>query len=529
MKLTLLRSLAILPLFSALAVLPTGCAAEDAGTADDEEDLTSITARSRTLSFEGIVYVEVGASDGVILAAAQQQTRTAFGAFREADIAVNNRELKAIDTKTFKKRAITVVDTDAVADAGRPLLEVRYTYTDDAVVAPSYARRSTTNSALLSERQVAERERVLTECTANDSDARSFPLWYGFNPGLSKCETAMKKEDALVRADRIKLGAGAENKITKSEANRLYFPITVKLGADKTAKGNTYPEYDRLYTGGITPNTLSVGLVYGMIDHHTPEGGPQEDSGYGEWVDNLNELFKVRDFNFVSIDAPEGIESATLASGKKVTGLTLPKILGWHNGDNVGLEGLSSSEESELKKIMGQRVYRHWITLESKAKVKIGSAAEKDFTYKIITYFGAESEEAPHRFGIKNSDVYIYNGHSYIGSGPLDPTRYTAADFPKSYQIFFIDGCVSYNYYHKGYIPLKEGGTKNLDLITNGLESPSWRSGYATGRLVATMINGKGASYKEMLAVSSDTDRLRVVDGELDNKWRPTKTPIVVK
>jgi hypothetical protein len=93
----------------------------------------------------------------------------------------------------------------------------------------------------------------------------------------------------------------------------------------------------------------------------------------------------------------------------------------------------------------------------------------------------------------------------------------------------FVDGCVSYNYYEKDYIPLKEGGTKNLDLITNGIEAPAYRSGYALGRFVATLINGKQASYKELLQSAAATDSLRVVDGELDNTYTPARFPITVR
>ena len=93
----------------------------------------------------------------------------------------------------------------------------------------------------------------------------------------------------------------------------------------------------------------------------------------------------------------------------------------------------------------------------------------------------------------------------------------------------FIDGCVSYNYYEKDYIPLKSGGTRNLDLITNGLEAPSWQSGYALGRFLGTLVNGKQASYLQLLQAASATDELRVVDGELDNVYSPAKTPITIQ
>ena len=150
-------------------------------------------------------------------------------------------------------------------------------------------------------------------------------------------------------------------------------------------------------------------------------------------------------------------------------------------------------------------------------------------TIKIQTYFGSESDATPHKRGIKTSDVFIYNGHSYIGYGPLDPSNFSASDFPPSYQILFIDGCVSYNYYERDYFPLKQGGSQNLELITNGLEAPSWHSGYALGRFLNVMLNGKQASYKQLLTAADDTDSLRVVDGELDNVYDPGKTPISVR
>ena len=109
-----------------------------------------------------------------------------------------------------------------------------------------------------------------------------------------------------------------------------------------------------------------------------------------------------------------------------------------------------------------------------------------------------------------------------------NPSRFTAADFPASYQILWVDGCVSYNYYHKDYIPLKAGGTKNLDIITNGVEAPSWRSGHAMGQWLIKLLDGRSSSYKDLLVAAQDTEALRVVDGELDNEFTPARFPIVI-
>jgi hypothetical protein len=158
--------------------------------------------------------------------------------------------------------------------------------------------------------------------------------------------------------------------------------------------------------------------------------------------------------------------------------------------------------------------------------VQIGTAPAQSFTLEIQAYFGSESDATPHKRAIKTSDVFLYNGHSYIGYGPLDPSNFSASDFPSSYQIIFVDGCVSYNYYEKDYLPLKSGGTKNLELITNGLEAPAWHSGYALGKFISRMFDGTQASYLDLLTAANATDSLRVVDGEIDNKYSPAATPI---
>ncbi len=105
-----------------------------------------------------------------------------------------------------------------------------------------------------------------------------------------------------------------------------------------------------------------------------------------------------------------------------------------------------------------------------------------------------------------------------------------------TYQVFNMNGCVSYNYYNRDYLPLKPGGTKNLDLVTNGLESWVNESGASTGRFVGALIDGNLNSYEAILTASQFTyygydwgmDALRVVDGELDNRFKPRLKPIAI-
>lgn len=514
-----------------LLATTAACTADSGAGGDsvqgDEDDLTSVTARSRSFQFTGTVYVEPAASDSTILQAVRTQAQTAFGPLRTAEAAVNSRELKEVDASTFAKRPVTVVDPNVPGDAGKAMLQVKYTYKDNAVVGVQYARRSSMALAVMSPSYRSQTERILRECTPNDEHSRDFSsqIWYVFEPSLEQCKTAIKAEQDKVEADRARLTDPREQ-VAKSEVERLYLPITARLGADKTNRGASYPDYHRLYKGGVKQDKLVVSLVYGLIDHDHA-GGPQADYNFGELMTTLSEVMAAGgDYKVVA--GPDAVDLAhfTLASGKKIDDPSFKDLVGLEAG-RTSLS-LSYAEKTELTKLFAERIYRKWIAIEKAVKVQIGDEAPRDFAIQYLVYYGAESDSKPHKYATKNSDVFLYNGHSSIGYGPLDPSRFTSADFPSSYQILWIDGCVSYNYYHKDYIPLKEGGTKNLDLITNGVEAPSWRSGHAMGQWLIKLLDGNGSSYRDLLVAAEDTEALRVVDGELDNEFTPARFPMTV-
>ena len=503
------------------------------GTQGEEDDLTSIFARSRTLQFVGTVYVEANATNEAILSAVRSQSQTAFGPMRTTEIAVNSRELKEVDPRTFLKRPVKVVDPNVASDPGRDMLEVKYTYNDNAVVGTRYARRTTAPLALLAPTYRSQTERVLKECTPNDAHSRDFStsLWYVFEPTVRGCAEAMQLEQKKIDADR-KLLKDKTKQVAKSDVERLYYPIQAKLGADKTNRGASFPEYARLYAGGVQPGKLVISLVFGNIDH-VASGGPSGDFNWGELMTTLEDVqASGGELKQVPVAGQPNVDLAsfTLKSGKKVERPSFKDLVGLHSG-NTGLT-IPFADKDDLEKQFSERIYKKWIGVERKVSVKNGNEAPKDVAVEFMIYFGVESEGTPHHFAIKNSDVFLYNGHSQIGFGPLDPRNFTAADFPSTYQILWIDGCVSYNYYEKDYIPLKQGGTKNLDLITNAVESPSFRSGQAMGKWLTTLLDGKSASYKDLLLAAGDTDgptdSLRVVDGEVDNDFTPAKFPMTI-
>lgn len=511
-----------------LAATAACTAGSDAGeeTQGTEDDLTSITARSRKLEFAGTVYVESNATEAQILQTVRAQTQTAFGPLRTAEIAVNSRELKEVDASRFAKRPVKVVDTAAAGAPARDMIEVKYTYTDDAVVALSYANRSSAPLALMNPSYKSQTERILRECTPNDTHAREFAssAWYIFEPGLESCKQAIRTEQAKVDAERARL-TDPRTQVSKTEVDRLYIPITAKLGADRTNRGASYPEYHRLYKGGVKQDKLVIGLVFGLIDHDA-HGGPSGDFNWGELMTAL-ELVMEAQGEFKPVAGPDTVDLArfTLASGRTVDNPSFRDLVRLKTGGSS--LRLSSADSQDLQKQFAERIYKKWLVVEKPIKVQVGNEAPRDFAIQMQMYFGADSDAKPHKYATKNSDVFIYNGHSSIGYGPLDPSRFTAADFPASYQLMWMDGCVSYNYYHKDYLPLKEGGTKNLDLVTNGLEAPAWRGGTANGRFLVSLLDPqRGGSYKDLLLAAEDTEALRVADGELDNEFTPARFPI---
>ena len=117
-----------------------------------DQELTSNTALARTLEFGGVVYVASGASDDTILSTVRRQTQSAFGALREADVAVNSRELKDVNPKSFVKTTVSVREAGAPTATARSMIRVAYKYTDTALVPKTMSRRSSLGSPVMTPR-----------------------------------------------------------------------------------------------------------------------------------------------------------------------------------------------------------------------------------------------------------------------------------------------------------------------------------------------------------------------------------------
>jgi hypothetical protein len=521
---------------SLLAVTAPGCAEDETEVGSGSDDLTSLTARERILTFEGYVYVHPEATDDAIMEAILAQTRSAFGALQLQNVMATTRELSNVDASKLVREPLTLVEADG---SEWETLRVRYLYEDQAVVPKTMSHRTALSMGLLHGDQAAQLERIYTECTKNTAEEREMgtDVWYVFEPTLEKCQAAMTAEQDAIEEARARL-TSPESQVVSEEVERLYIPITARLAPKPQAAARLYPEYDRLWAGGIEPGKLNIGLVNGMIDHPEP-GKPHhivDDSGYWEMLGEMEVILTEHpNLKIVATDPPSDLSSFTV-NGKPVTGVGFMDFINWELYDYGWPAGLNASDKLALRKLVAERINRRWISFAEDVSVRIGSGAAKDVQIVINQYFGAEEDVEPYRRAIRSNDVFMYNGHSYIGEGPLDPANFDESDFPESYQILFIDSCVSFNYYNKDYFAYKERGSKDLDTITNGLESFSDGAGVAQGRFVNALISGEQPSYKKLLSVASTTgtdyawgkDALRVVDGEIDNRYDPDKKRIKV-
>lgn len=484
-------------------VLSFGCAEE--ASSNEEDFLESVTALERNLEFESVVYVPLDSTDSNIANYIDRQARTALGSLLHSEIGVNTKELRGATPASWVKEPVDVF-SDNTHTKTRSLIRVRYKYTDKAIMPKALARRTSVPLAVLAQFTVTNEDALRVPCTANNAHSRSYPLWYELDTASPSCQSFISSEQKAVRAASSKL-SDPSKEVSEAEVARSFVPIKVRLRPTSASRVKTYPEYAKLFgaAGGVEPGKLVIGILNGPID----DGDVANDSGWTDYFDQLQALSEERKFTLVAV---EGSTPAALLPGSALD--------------------LSTFVRKRADRTLRGKVMNHWLTFEAPMRVRVANEAERDFVIKVQVNFGGTGAL---KTAIKTSDVFVYNGHSYLGGGPMSPSNFTPSDFPKSYQILWFDSCLSYNYYEKDYFPLKQqaAGTRTgmdaLELITNGLEAPSYNSGHAIGALLAGLISGTQPSYEDLLKAAIATDPLRVVDGDLDNSYKPAKTPIVLK
>lgn len=517
----------------ALALGGCGDAAVDEAPADPDE-ITGANAVARTITLKGYVLVETGASASTILETVRQQTRTYFGPLKALNIGLDDREVRNVDERTFVREPVTVIDTDRPGDTGRPMLRVRYTYTGRAVVTNTLASKRTIQVTALTGSWSSAGGDILAACvsSAHDREFGTSNLWYTFEP--EACRDWIDREVREIDAASRKLTSRA-TQVSAREAARRFLPVTAQLAAIRGQNVTRYPEYDRLLgTSDPTKTELHAYAFFGVIGDR--ESDPTDD-GYREMMYVLRNF--VRAQPAARFDAPGGTGplTALTVAGRALPSVTERQAIDWA----LGAAPPSGVSATALRQAILDVWKARYVNVSVPMTVTAGGRSHP-LTVRLHAYYGDEgsawSATARARYvdAWRNADVFVYSGHSHLGSGPLDPSNFRMADFPNRYQIMMINSCVSYNYYNAGFYPLHPGGSRNLDMVVNGIEALS-DNGHAVSTLLTTLVAGQPYSWAQvtqrMVATIPelglyDYDPLRIADGETDNTYSPRTTPFTL-
>lgn len=169
--------------------------------------------------------------------------------------------------------------------------------------------------------------------------------------------------------------------------------------------------------------------------------------------------------------------------------------------------------------------------------IELSRETDARITLQVRMFFGPSGinqDALPFHYFLKDAietaSVFVYSGHSGLGGHlnipSIESLRRFRIKFDKSnYQIFFQNGCTSYAYYNDTYFARKFSerdvkGTKNLDIVTNGLETLFAvidTSDFYLLDAVALWAEGKGALSYQRLSTLSDSKNLYGVNGDEDN------------
>ena len=528
----------------ALVAAPAACSLPspvDSAAAGGE--LTGVTSAERGIHFQSYVYVPIDASDDAIKTAIARQVKTGIGALRTPKVSLDDRAAQSnLDPSTWTRRSMTVVQGATT----RPVQRISFKYDDRAVVTNALAARSAVDFVMLADDYAQHVDPLKTDCS-DDATTDTDSLWYHYYPQGASCRARVQAELDAIAAETSALSSGssdggggnASDRIGPAEAGRWFMPVTAKLDPPKLPAENYSPEYDRLYGIGTDKSEL---VVYAFFGVDTDENNP-DDLLAQEAMKFLRTMLAAQPSFRPTRTDPYALLLDVYVDGKKIDGVTYERIFQWIV-DKSGYPsevGTDAAKIDALRRQALSKFVERWIYWELPVNVS-GSGASKDVTIQVRSFYGYEdgSAEARQRAEWRYleafwyGDVFLYNGHSHFGHGPLEPTSYGPQNFNDRYQIMLVNSCISYNYYHEDFLRMKPGGSKNLDMVVNGLPSYVLDGGVATARLLTGLIDGQQHSYLDLLSSmkldfpwgETGYDPMRVVDGELDNVFSQTKSPL---
>jgi hypothetical protein len=500
-----------------------GCAL-DTGTSID--DLTSASGLERRVRWEGFVYVTAGADEGVVKTTIQRQVKSALGALRHPEIGLSDRDaLHNLDPATWKREAITI------ATSGAQLERVHYTYEDTAVVRKGTTAATITLPLLFGD-YVARSAEIAPVCS-DDPTGAADSLWYHFAPELASCKAAMQNELDAINTASAELDPEAPE-ISQADADRRY--VTVRADLLPVAEAPPlYPEYDRLWGFGTDRTQLVVYAFFGVSEDER-NSSDLSLVEYMRFMRTLRARFPKLEVSYTN---PQAMLLDFDVAGQPIAA-SYEDVFRWVI-DNQGFPssvGSDAQKREALKQQVIDRFAERWIYWDVPVRVTRNGADARDMTVEVRAFWGYEDgtperrEHARWRYleGMWHGDVFLYQGHSHFGHGPLEPTGYSGANFPTDrYQTMLVNSCLSFNYYDTDFLAMHPGGSKNLDVVVNGLPAYWTMLGQASANYVIGLIGGEGRSWKEILQAMmvkpswapGGYDPLRVVNGELDNEYTP--------
>jgi hypothetical protein len=281
-------------------------------------------------------------------------------------------------------------------------------------------------------------------------------------------------------------------------------------------------------------------VVYQIIGIASHDGDPESerfanDMGFVEFIKSMKILADT--WSTVQVADSSSIDPLAIPFDGQTYSGSFKDLYNWAVSRYGFPTGITTDQRDAFRRAIHDHIYRKWIRLEVPLQVQSGHVL-KQMTLELRLLFGTDSGWSVRNYfreAFKNGDVVLYDGHSYIGSGPLDPGNYSAYDVASRYQIYFFNSCVSFNYYSVDFFDLKAEGSKKLDLVTNGIEVWIQGGGESMAQFTAALFSGSQHTWLKLLekAQSGSSwykhDPNRAVDGEQDNLYDPNTTPITVK
>jgi hypothetical protein len=519
----------------------TGCSGavlKSGGGGDDSADLTSVGGTTKQLDWDSFVYVTPDADTATIQAAIARQVKSSLGSLREVGIGISDRgALHNLDPAAWTRDTLAVVDT--AGHTSGSLVRVRYHYSDTALVQKTSDPGAAVSFTMLFGDYAAGAAALQPACVDEATDGDS--IWYHFAPGQSACRSLISTENAAINRDLTALPPSTSPQIPASDAARRFVGVRGKLTPIAAAPVK-YPEYDRLW--GFGSDRTKV-VVYAFVGVESNERDSQ-DLGAIEYQRLLRTLRAKFPKLAVTYTNPQAMLLDFYVDGVKIDGVTWDDVAHWMiEGTNwPAAVGSDAQKREALRQQVIDRFSERWIYWDMPATVTMGGQT-RQMTVEVRTFWGLEDDgtadtkqRAVWRYleAFWYGDVFAYAGHSHFGHGPLEPTNYVASNFPDRYQVMLVNSCLSYNYYDLDFLAMHPEGSRNLEVVMNGLPAYWNGMGESTGKYLIALLDGTNKSWSQLLDAmrinepwgESNYEPMRGVNGELDNVFDGTKTPITV-